>query len=388
MKNRAVLIFGTCLVASCATVGPRTGEILGASEEIVGSREAVTGSGQSAAKFAVIEADRNVAFTWRMYEGTGGAFFSDPGPGRVALQSGDVMAISLVSITENGFVDFTTSSVNPISTTQLPPQKVSELGTINVPPVGRIHVKGRTIPALEDLLDERLGQVLVNPSVVVQLVQRNGALVSVVGNVGAPGSFAYTDGDARLLDLISLAGGASTSLDGLEVSLSRNGEVRSVPLTDLYRNPQFNVHARPGDVISVDPRNYSIVVLGASGKNEQVLFDTPTMTLANVLGQIGGIENRRADPKGVFLYRPTPRRLAEMLGIDTFRYPGDDILAVYRFNLTNPSTFFTLSEFEVRDGDILYVANSRYEEVDAALDVFADAVLRPIQIGRSFDSNN
>ena len=377
MNNWAVSALALSALMSCTTAGPRTGAIVSAGTEVVASRSS---SAVAAAKFAVVEADRNVAFTWRQYESTRGAFFEDLGPGRVTIQSGDLLSISLVSINESGYVDFTTNSVSPISNTALPPQRVTELGTINVPPIGRVRVQGRTIPSIEALLDERLSEVLVEPSVVVEIAQRNGALVSVVGEVGSPGSYAYSRGDTRILDLISLAGGASSDIPGLEVMMSRHGATRSVALTDLYNNDALNVHMRPSDVVAVVPRNNSVVVLGASGSNEQVTFNSNTIPLSNVLGQIGGLENRRADPKGLFIYRPTPRTLAQMLGVDTSDFPGEEILAVYRFDLTQPDAFFTVTEFEVRDGDLLYVANSRYEEIDAALDIFSDAVLRPFQI--------
>lgn len=389
MSRWAIPLVTFSLVASCTSVGPRTGEILGASQEIVTSRQTAALGGIDAARFVVVEADRNVAFTWQRFEETRAAFFADPGPGQVTIQSGDVLSITLVSTTENGgFVDFTTNSLSPIATTALPSQRVTELGTINVPPIGRVEVRGRTLPDIENFLDSRLSEVLVNPSVVVDLVQRNNALVSVVGAVGAPGSFAYTSGTARLLDLISLAGGASSDIQGLDISLSRNGSVRRVALSDVYRNSGLNVHIRPGDTISVEPRNHSVVVLGAAGENTQVAFNTQTISLARLLGQVGGIENRRADPKGIFIYRPTPRRLAGLLGIDISNYPGDNILVVYRFNIEQPAAFFTLSEFDVRNGDILYVANSRYEQIDAALDIFSDAVVRPITFARTIEGNN
>ena len=133
------------------------------------------------------------------------------------------------------------------------------------------------------------------------------------------------------------------------------------------------------------PEKKKVVLLGATGSNEELLFDSPTISLSNVLGKIGGIENRRADPAGVFLYRATPRTLADFLGVDSRALPGDDILAIYRFDLTQPDAFFTVKEFDVRDGDLIYVANSAYEEIDAALDVFTNAILRPAQAARIVD---
>jgi polysaccharide export outer membrane protein len=381
-KNWAVSALALSALVSCTTAGPRAGDIVSSSNAVV-ARQAAPSIAPT--KFALVEADRNVAFTWRQYENTRGAFFKDPGPGRVTVQSGDLLSISLVSINEMGFVDFTTNSVSPVSNISLPPQRVTEIGTINVPPIGRVRAQGRTVPSLESFLDDRLSEVLVDPSVVVEIVQRNGALVSVVGQVGSPGSYAYSSGDTRILDLINLAGGTSSDIPGLEVMMSRHGETKRIALSDLYNDDKLNIHVRPRDVIAVVPRNNSVVVLGATGANEEVTFNSETMPLANVLGQIGGIENRRADPKGLFIYRPTPRTLAQMLGVDTRSFPGEEILAVYRFDLTQPEAFFTVSEFEVRHGDLLYVANSRYEEVDAALDIFADAVLRPVQIAAALD---
>ena len=385
MKSWVFSTVALGLLASCSTVGPRTGDIIGSSNAVVVDRSPIVAP--SASKFAVIEADRDVAFIWRQYEATRSSFFTDTGPGRVAIQSGDILSISLVSFDETGFVDFTSNSIAPLSTTELPRQQVTELGTINVPPLGRVRVAGRTVPSLEALLDERLGEVLVDPSVVVEIIQRNGALVSLIGDVGAPGSYPYSRGDTRILDLINVAGGASSDISGLEVMMSRHGETRRVSLADVYNDAALNIHVRPGDVIAVEPRQNSVVVLGASGSNEEVVFDGTTVPLSNVLGRMGGLTNRRADPAGIFLYRPTPRMLADLLGVETETFPGEDILAVYRFDLTEPDSFFTVADFEVRNGDVLYVANSRYEEVDAALDIFSDAVLRPIQIVDALDDN-
>ena len=55
-----------------------------------------------APRFALVEVDRNVAFTVNSYDNSVTAFFADTGHGKVAIETGDVLAVSLVSLNENG----------------------------------------------------------------------------------------------------------------------------------------------------------------------------------------------------------------------------------------------------------------------------------------------
>ena len=373
MKSGTVAFFAMTMCIGCTSVGPQATAIESSDRAVRATPVASTSPAVAAPQFALIEVDRNVIFTLNQYAGTSVSFFPDAGPGKVAIQSGDVLAISLVSVNENGYLDFASASVAPISRTPLPPQIVSDDGTINVPPVGRVDAQGKTVAEVEEMLTHRLGQVLVNPTVVVDLVQRNSALVSVVGAVGAPGSFAYTSGTARIRDLIARAGGAAAPIEGLDVALTRSGATRRVPLASLLEQQRYNIHIRPGDVISLEPRDNAIVILGATRNNRSVRFDEATVSVADVLGEIGGLENRRADPSGVFLYRPLPRDLVTMLGIDVSRLPGEDVLAIFRFDLADPAEFFMLGAFKARDGDLLYVANSPYEQLSAIFAIFNDA---------------
>ena len=385
MFKRAVSYPLCLLLVACSSVGPRSNEIVSDGGAVVASsrNEAVA---EAAQRFALVNVNRDVAFTVNAFSQTTNAFFQDPGRGRVVVRSGDLLNVSLVSTNESGFIDFANSRVGPLAATPLPPQIVSEAGTINVPPIGRVSARGKTVPQLEAFLDRKLGEVLVNPAVVVDIARRDGALVSVVGSVGTPGSFPYTRGDARLRDFISLAGGPTESLGALEVQLSRSDETRTAPLLDVYNNPALNVHLRPGDVVSVQPFDHSVTILGATDDNETLNFNEAGLTLADVLGEIGGPVNRRADPAGIFVYRQSPRKLVSMLGVDTATLPGEEISTIYRFDLTEPTGFFTIAEFEMEDGDLVYVANSRLEEISAVAQRITETLLNPLNIATSIDN--
>jgi polysaccharide export outer membrane protein len=114
-------------------------------------------------------------------------FFGDAQPGPVIIGVGDTVQVSIVSSSESGFLDFTTAQISPISTTSLPPQTVRESGMLNIPPIGRLRAAGQTIQSFEALLERRLGEVLIEPSVIVELLDRQSARVNVVGQVAGGG---------------------------------------------------------------------------------------------------------------------------------------------------------------------------------------------------------
>jgi hypothetical protein len=48
---------------------------------------------------------------------------------------------------------------------------------------------------------------------------------------------------------------------------------------------------------------FSFTALGASGKNDEINFEAPGISLTQALGRIGGVQDSRADVKGVFVFR-------------------------------------------------------------------------------------
>ena len=53
------------------------------------------------------------------------------------------------------------------------------------------------------------------------------------------------------------------------------------------------------------------------------------------------------------------------LGVDARGYPGPTVPTVFRFDLSTPESFFAAKSFEVADGDILYLAASFRDAVEA-----------------------
>ncbi len=82
------------------------------------------------------------------------------------------------------------------------------------------------------------------------------------------------------------------------------------------------------------------------------------MTLAEALAKAGGLDNMTADAGGVFLFRYEDSSVAKLLDPNSkLIVSGFQVPVVYRLDLNQPSSFFLARYFEMRDKDILYIAN-------------------------------
>ena len=99
--------------------------------------------------------------------------------------------------------------------------QVQDDGTVNFPLVGRLHVEGLTQAEAGDLLEARLGDgFLKRPNVTIVVLERQNLEVSVLGQVNAPGTFAFTE-QLTLVQAISQAGGLSPLAAARRVKITR-----------------------------------------------------------------------------------------------------------------------------------------------------------------------
>lgn len=374
MIRGVVPVLSILLLTACAGGGPSARAIVGGSDSTVASRAETV-------PYIVVEVDETIATVVARFMDTDPQFFGDLRPKPVIIGVGDTVQISIVSASETGFLDFTSASISPIASTSLPPQTIREGGMINVPPVGRLRAEGQTIQSFEELLERRLGEVLIEPSVIVELVDRQSARVNVVGQVAGGGAIPLTEVNTRLIDVIVAAGGPAGRTEDTVVRLSRGGNTRSVSLQRLYEHPRFNIIVQPGDVIALEPADRKFTVLGASG-NQTLRFDEQNVSLAEALSQAGGLQSPRAKRTGVFVYRRVPRDVLASVGAEIAHISGNEIATIFQFDFTDPAVLFTSNSFEIADGDILYIADSVNQEVSNVISVLTSFVPAPVEFTR------
>ena len=264
----------------------------------------------------------------------------------------------------------------------LPGFQVGPSGTISVPFAGQVPAAGRTVRQIEQDIVRRLGGKAHQPQAVVRITRNVTETVSVLGDVKQPGQIPLTPHGERILDVISQAGGSNQALDRMTVQITRDNIVRRVAARDLLSDTRNNVVLAGGDVVTVLYQPYSFTVLGAAGKNEEVRFEGVGLTLSQALGRVGGLQNERADPKGVFVFRwEKPEVVNEVAG-EGYATTQQAIPVIYRADLKRPDTYFAAQRFYMRDGDVLYVANSAAADLQRFVNILASSIL-PISTVRN-----
>lgn len=277
-----------------------------------------------------------------------------------------------------GTATFDTGIGSTVATSRpntLPGMVVGPSGAITIPFAGQVPAAGRTLREIEQEIVRRLHGRAHLPQATVRIAHNATADVTVLGDVKSPQRVPLTPKGERLLDAIAETGGTSQPLDRMTIEINRGGIVQRMAARDVVRDPRQNIILRSDDVVTVLYQPYSFTVMGATGKNDEVHFEGIGLTLAQALGRIGGLQDMRADPRGVFLFRwEKPQLLGAMAqGLQ----PNADGLVpvVYQADMKQPQTYFAAQHFRMRDGDVIFVSNSRVAELQRFINLLGSSIL-------------
>jgi polysaccharide biosynthesis/export protein len=167
------------------------------------------------------------------------------------------------------------------------------------------------------------------------------------------------------------------------VMLEREGHRATVPFGALVYEPSNNIYVHPNDTVFVYREPQTFIVFGANagslsatasgtvltggspigvaGGNAQGVysFDAWRLSLAEAVAKGGGLNDLQADASAVFLYRGETRQVAKQLGVDVDRFvDGPIIPIIYEINFRDPAGYFLATRFQMRNKDVLYIANA------------------------------
>jgi len=133
---------------------------------------------------------------------------------------------------------------------------VSRSGSLNLPLIGAVNVAGySTLDVQEDLVSLYGDNYLENPSISVQIEQREIGKVIVDGSVASPGVFDMTD-VITLSEAVALAGGLDDEANASKIFISRNvggvRRVRQVDYNQVRLSEDADLKIVPNDIIFVD----------------------------------------------------------------------------------------------------------------------------------------
>ena len=257
----------------------------------------------------------------------------------------------------------------------LPPQMVMEDGRINMPFAGRIPVAGRSIRRIEDDIVRRLHGQANNPQVMVRVMESRTSNVTVIGDITQSAQIPLTPKGERLLDAIAQAGGVTQPVTRMAVQLSREFTTATMPLDAVIRDPGENIALMPNDVLTAlfQPKSFS--VFGAVARNQEVPFEAQGISLAQALARSGGLDDRRADSRGLFVFRFEDASLVDS-GRPISAAADGTRPVIYHVSLRDSAAFFVTQNFPIRDRDVIYVANAPAAELEKFLRMIG-AVLAP-----------
>jgi len=377
MRFAAVVLFAMSLVGCAALPGDGPGAINISSEDIETSANPDSYSvvGLNTQNIEVIKAYQPIAFA-NQFRGVGG------GGGSTLLGVGDSLAVSIWEATPDGL--FTSGSEGSNNTI---PAVIDETGYIFIPYAGRIRAAGLSVEGLRQSIQNRLVGKAVEPQVLVVLQQKYSKTAVVVGDVMKPGVYPLPLRNTRLLELVAQAGGSRQATYETVVTLKRGNRSGTTRLEHLIDYPQNNVLIAPNDNILLSHRPRTFSAFGALKSNQLVPFKTKSVTMAEALATVGGLNDFRADAGGIFLFRFEDAALMRRLRPDAEEhYAGHrQVPVVYKLNLRDPKGFFVSRFFEMRDKDILYVSNHPTAEFGKFLQIIAPLISNYATVSNTFD---
>ncbi len=245
------------------------------------------------------------------------------------------------------------------SSQQFPPIRVSDQGTISIPFVGQLYVRGRTIQEIETMLRQALRGKSQNPQVLVSIVEGLTNSVIIGGDVGQPGRLVLPTNRETLSDVIALAGGNKGEIRDLVVRVARDETIQEWRLSDILDNPAQDIRVFPADRISLIAQPQTFSVLGAPGQSNQYPFPAAKMSLVEAIAMAGGADARSGNARAIFVFRVNQDEA------------GNERPFVYHFNMMNASSFVLAQKFALKDKDVIYVGNAQANQASKLVSVLS-----------------
>jgi polysaccharide export outer membrane protein len=252
----------------------------------------------------------------------------------------------------------------------LPPQVVDQSGQIDVPFGGRFRAAGNTPRALGGAIERALVDRAIEPQVLVSTVESTSNTVSVLGEAGRTGQIELSPRGDRLLDVLAKAGAQVPETESV-IRLVRDNQIQTVPLRTVINVPSENIYILPGDTIFVLREPQVFNALGAVQSTGQYPITFADQTIAGAISLAGGLSPVIADRGGVFIFRfETVDAARQLLPPETdLKITPMGVPIVYQVSFLNPNSFFWLQQVNIRNNDLIYVANAVVTELDKFLTI-------------------
>lgn len=217
-------------------------------------------------------------------------------------------------------------------------------GMLTFPFIGSVRASGRTVEELRKDLATRLTEYFPAPQVDVRIATFNSKRVVVGGEVASPVTQFIRATPLTLLEAINAAGGMTTDADPSAITVRRKGMNHRVDLNAFLtagiaaNNPVLLAD----DVVSVPRKTLrEVYLLGEVQKPATIELSDETVSLTQALTRQGGLNEMRADARGVFVFRDVAGQMT-----------------VYQLDVSSPVALAIGTRFVLQPRDVVYVTKS------------------------------
>lgn len=222
--------------------------------------------------------------------------------------------------------------------------RVQSDGTFFYPFIGQVKAEGRRPEDVRADVTQRLSNYLSDPQLEVRVTGFNSQRVVVSGEVNMPNRQPLTTIPLTLIEAVNAAGGLTEDADTEQVVVQRHGKLYRVNLdgflsSGIARNNPLLI---ADDTVAVPRRRAKeAYLLGEVGEPSPVDLSQEPITLTQAIARSGGIDEVRADARGLFVFRSRPGGIT-----------------VFQLDASSPKGMLLGTRFLLAPQDVVYITRS------------------------------
>ncbi len=225
-------------------------------------------------------------------------------------------------------------------------------GTFNYPYIGQVQASGRPVDQIRSDITQRLREFIPDPQVDVRIADYNAQAIVVSGEVREPNRQPLTAVPLTLIEAVNAAGGFTDDADLRAVSVQRSGRIHTVDVQGFLSAGlrQNNPVLRNGDIVSVPRRRAEeAYLLGEIARPDVMDLSVEPITLTQAVTRRGGLQQGRADARGVLVFRRQQLLEGGVTRVWT---------RVFQLDVSDPAGLLLGTRFVLEPGDVVYVLRS------------------------------
>ena len=354
MPLKFVILGLALLLAGCGNLPRGAGierEVLAHGEDTVAGTETAEQPGVPS-EFAVEPISRDNLGRYAKWPTVGGQSMSwikrVEQPNSRIIAPGDSVAIVLWSTEENSLLGGPGQRI-----ITMPPMQLSSSGQVFLPYIGQIKLSGMSPEHARSAVETAYAAVMPSAQVQLNMTEGRQSTVSAVDGMMRPGPYPLPDQNVTVLDLVAQAGGVAPNIVNPQIRLQRGNRTYGVALSRLLDDTTMNTTLVGGDRVFVQNDDRYFLSLGAAGTRAQHRFPQSKVTALDALSLIGGLAPDRANARGILILRTYSQ--------DAVRRDGSGprhSRTIFTVDLTNADGLFSAGQFQIDDGDLIYVTES------------------------------